>query len=137
MKYKIIREQRGIALFTAVLLLGALGALGTGAGILLVTGQLTLHGAFNYDGIILVIGNENNLRNGSGNGIITGGIYVANTKGADHQIDTPDDTFATVIFDTTGGGNSTIEYNAADQTDSTNLTNALPFSKLSWRQINS
>jgi Tfp pilus assembly protein PilX len=109
----------------------------SGAGILLVTGQLTLHGAFNYDGIILVIGNGNILRNGAGNGIISGGIYVANVRGADHQIDTPDDTFATVTFDTTGGGTSTIEYNAADQTDSTNLTNALPFSKLSWRQINS
>jgi Tfp pilus assembly protein PilX len=107
----------------------------TGAGILLVTGKLTLHGAFNYDGIILVIGNGNILRNGAGNGIITGGIYVANIKGADHQIDTPDDTFITVTFETTGGGNSTIEYNAADQTDSSNLTNRLPFVKKTWKQI--
>jgi Tfp pilus assembly protein PilX len=109
----------------------------TGAGILLVTGKLTLHGAFNYDGIILAIGQGSMLRNGAGNGIITGGIYVANIRGADHQLDTPDDTFATVTFDTTGGGTSTIEYNATDQNASDDLLNRIPFVRRSWKQINS
>jgi Tfp pilus assembly protein PilX len=107
----------------------------SGAGILLVTGQLTLRGSFDYDGIILVIGKGKILRSGAGEGIISGGIYVANIRGSDQVVDTPDDTFITVTFETTGGGTSTIEYNASAQTDSTDLTNKLPFTKLTWKQI--
>jgi hypothetical protein len=107
----------------------------SGAGILLVTGQLTLRGAFNYDGIILVIGKGSILRSGAGNGIVTGGIYVANIRGTDRQLDTPDDTFVTVTFETSGGGNSTIEYNYSDPRDSTSFFNGLPFVRTTWKQI--
>ena len=51
-----------------------------GAGILVVTGQLTLHGNFNYKGFILCIGQGNLLRDGGGNGTIDGSILVAQTR---------------------------------------------------------
>jgi hypothetical protein len=111
----------------------------TGAGILLVTGQLTLSGNFSYDGIILVIGSGNILRNGGGNGTITGGIYAANIKGPDGQINTGDDLFGNPTFDTNGGGNSTITYNGVSQTAGANLTNNYPYTatttRTSWQQL--
>ncbi|OGP50489.1 MAG: hypothetical protein A2Y79_06245 [Deltaproteobacteria bacterium RBG_13_43_22] len=107
----------------------------TGAGILLVTGQLTLNGNFSYDGIILVVGSGNILRHGGGDGTISGGIYVANIKGSDGQINTGDDVFGNPTFDTTGGGNSTITYDATAQTSAANLTNSFPFTRISWKQF--
>ncbi|MBA4392325.1 MAG: hypothetical protein C0407_02115, partial [Desulfobacca sp.] len=101
----------------------------SGAGILLVTGVLTLNGNFSYNGTILVFGQGSIERTGGGSGTITGGIYVANTVGPDGTINTADDAFGfgtgnISTFDTDGGGNSTITYNAASQTSSSNLTNA-------------
>ena len=54
----------------------------TGAGILLVTGNLTLNGNISYDGMFLVVGKGIITRTGGGNGVISGGIYVANIAGA-------------------------------------------------------
>jgi hypothetical protein len=48
-----------------------------GAGLLLVTGKLTLNGTPNFDGIILVLGEGNVERDGAGNGNLYGTIYVA------------------------------------------------------------
>jgi hypothetical protein len=48
-----------------------------GAGLLLVTGKLTMNGNPNFDGIILVLGDGNVERVGSGNGNVLGTIYVA------------------------------------------------------------
>ena len=50
----------------------------TGAGILLVTGNLTMAGNSNYHGIIIVMGGTITI-GGGGGGTITGGIYVTNT----------------------------------------------------------
>lgn len=50
----------------------------SGAGVLLVTGNMVASGAFTWDGIILVIGNGNISFNGGGNGGINGAIVVAN-----------------------------------------------------------
>lgn len=97
-----------------------------GAGILVVTGQLTLNGNFNYDGAILVIGNGHLLRNGGGNGTINGGILVANTNNA-----TSDTVLGTPIFDTSGGGNTDINYSAG----SINPPGGRPFVKVSWRRM--
>jgi Tfp pilus assembly protein PilX len=109
------------------------------SGILLVTGELTLNGNFRYDGIILVVGKGNVQRNGGGTGTINGGIYVANILGPDETINTADDVFGfgtgnISTFDTDGGGNSTITYDAAQQNNGAGLTNAIPFTKTSWRQ---
>lgn len=48
-----------------------------GAGILIVTGNLTLNGNTKFNGIILVLGEGNMIRDGGGNGVILGSIYVA------------------------------------------------------------
>jgi len=48
-----------------------------GAGLLLVTGKLTINGTPNFDGIILVLGDGNVERDGAGNGNLLGTIYVA------------------------------------------------------------
>jgi len=81
-----------------------------GAGILIVTGQLTLDGNFNYHGLIMCIGQGSLLRSGGGNGEIEGSIFVAKTR------DASDNLLASLgnpTFNTNGGGNSDIEYDAA------------------------
>jgi hypothetical protein len=51
----------------------------TGSGILLVTGYLTCNGKYTFDGVILVIGvGSFAASNGGGNGVINGGLFVAN-----------------------------------------------------------
>lgn len=51
---------------------------GSGAGILLVTGTLTMNGTPSFNGIILVIGEGNVQKNGGGNGTLNGSLFVAN-----------------------------------------------------------
>lgn len=48
-----------------------------GAGLLLVTGKLTMNGSPNFDGIVLVLGEGNVERDGAGNGNVLGTMYVA------------------------------------------------------------
>jgi len=48
-----------------------------GAGLLIVTGDLTLNGNAVFNGIILVLGQGRVIRDGGGNGTILGSIYVA------------------------------------------------------------
>ncbi|HEX7333627.1 MAG TPA: hypothetical protein VF290_19145 [Pyrinomonadaceae bacterium] len=77
-----------------------------GAGVLVVTGRLTLQGNPSFKGVILVLGKGELLRNGGGNGDILGGIAVAafnRTAG----------NFTAPTFHTNGGGNSTIQYDSA------------------------
>jgi hypothetical protein len=97
-----------------------------GAGILVVKGQLTLNGNFNYQGLILVVGEGNVLRNGGGSGTIEGAIVVANTNDA-----TSNTVLGEPTFDTSGGGNSDINYNPTQ----INPPGTRPFVKLSWKQI--
>ena len=77
-----------------------------GAGVLVVTGTLTLQGNPNFKGVILVLGKGELIRNGGGNGDILGGIAVAafNRTAGD---------FTAPTFHTNGGGNSTIQYDSA------------------------
>ncbi len=77
-----------------------------GAGILLVTGDLTFNGFPTWDGIIFVIGNGRLRVTGGGTGVITGGIFIANTTtcGATGNLGSPS-------FVTEGGGNLQIQYN--------------------------
>ena len=77
-----------------------------GSGILVVTGTLTMQGNIDFNGIILVLGKGQLIRNGGGNGEIFGGITIAafnRTAGG----------FTAPSFHTNGGGNSTIQYDSA------------------------
>jgi len=51
---------------------------GSGSGILLVTGTLTMSGNPSFNGLILVIGKGNVVKNGGGNGTLNGSLFVAN-----------------------------------------------------------
>ena len=77
---------------------------GSGAGILIVTGELTLSGNFSYDGLILVLGAGRVIRNGGGNGTIRGGILVGAYSANSPTFDRPSS------FETNGGGNSLTQY---------------------------
>ena len=103
---------------------------GNGAGILTVTGELIFNGNVNYDGVILVIGEGSMRRNGAGNGSISGFILVANTQGPDGIPGTGDDMLGPPIFDTSGGGNSNVDYCS---TAINNALGGLPLSPLTFR----
>jgi len=78
----------------------------SGAGVLVVTGTLTMRGNTDFKGIILVLGQGVLLRNGGGNGEILGGITIAafgRTAG----------NFTAPTFRTNGGGNSNVQYDSA------------------------
>lgn len=81
-------------------------SLGGGAGLLIVTGSLTLSGNPSFEGLILVLGEGALHRNGGGNGNIYGAITIAkfdqNGTGG----------FLAPSFTTNGGGNSTIQYDS-------------------------
>lgn len=62
-----------------------------GAGLLWVTGHLTMDGNANWDGPIWVVGEGDFLRDGAGNGDIAGGIVVADVAGPDRVLFTDDD----------------------------------------------
>jgi hypothetical protein len=85
----------------------------TGQGTLIVTGNLTLDGNFNWNGVIMVLGGGQVHRSGGGNGNIYGAIFVAkfSKTGADS------DVFGPPTFDTSGGGSANIQYssNAIDR----------------------
>ena len=78
----------------------------SGAGLLVVTGTLTIRGNTDFRGVILVLGKGEVIRNGGGNGDIFGGITIAafnRTAGG----------FTAPTFNTNGGGTSTIQYDSA------------------------
>ena len=56
---------------------------GAGGGILIVTGKLTLNGAFNFNGTILATGQNGVNRSGSGTGNLQGNLVVAPYKVSD------------------------------------------------------
>jgi hypothetical protein len=84
----------------------------SGSGFLVVTGTLTMHGNPNFKGAILVLGTGVLIRKGGGNGDIYGGITVA-------AFGRNSGNFTAPTFQTSGGGNSTIQY------DSSALKNAI------------
>jgi len=77
-----------------------------GGGLLIVTGNLTLHGNPSFEGLILVLGAGHVIRDGGGNGDIYGAISVAkfpvNGNGG----------FQAPFFDTSGGGTSLMQYDS-------------------------
>jgi hypothetical protein len=97
-------------------------SLGSGAGLLVVTGNLTMSGNASFSGIILVLGDGAMLRNGGGNGDILGAIVVAkfartwpaSENGQSHP-------FLAPSFDTNGGGNSTVQYDSTEVNKAMNV----------------
>lgn len=84
-----------------------------GAGLLIVTGTLTMSGNPTFKGIILVLGNGVILRDGGGSGNIWGSIYVAKfarswpaaENGLAHNFQAP-------TFHTAGAGTSNLKYDS-------------------------
>lgn len=90
-----------------------------GAGLLIVTGNLEMNGNPSFDGLILVLGEGSINRKGGGNGNIYGAITVAkfdkNGTGG----------FLAPSFTTSGGGNSTIQYDSTAVRKALNLSGPL------------
>ena len=80
----------------------------TGQGTLIVTGKLTLDGNFNFNGVIMVLGEGEVYRSGGGHGNIYGAMFVAKFSAAGAHTD----AFGAPVFDTSGGGTSNIQYNS-------------------------
>jgi hypothetical protein len=81
-----------------------LGAGDSGTGFLVVTGNVTMSGSTNFQGVIFVLGGGRVQRSGDGDGTISGGIIVArfgSTGG-----------FQAPTFTTDDGGSSRIEFNS-------------------------
>ncbi len=81
---------------------------GAGGGILVCTGKLTLHGGFDFKGLIIITGTDGLARTGGGNGILQGNIVIApynpnNIQGG----------FLSPKYDISGGGNSEVRYNSS------------------------
>ncbi len=90
-------------------------SLGGGAGLLIVTGELTMSGNPSFEGLILVLGEGSVNRNGGGNGNIYGSITVAKFD------KTGNGGFLAPNFHTNGGGNSTIQYDSVAVRKALNL----------------
>jgi hypothetical protein len=89
------------------------------AGLLVVTGNLAMSGNPTYDGVVLVLGQGSVNRDGGGNGVINGGMVVANfepwnevdlkpvpfTDGLPHP-------FGAITFNTNGGGTSKMQFSS-------------------------
>ena len=81
----------------------------TGQGTLIITGNLILDGNFNWNGVIMVLGEGNVLRSGGGHGNIYGAMYVAKFA----KVGLSSDVFQAPTFDTSGGGTSNIQYSSS------------------------
>lgn len=91
-----------------------------GGGILIVTGQLTLQGSFNFKGIIVVTGQGGVRRQGSGNAFIYGNIIVApypNSRvlPASEPVGS---TFLAPQYDLSGGGTGGLQFSSTAINDS-------------------
>jgi hypothetical protein len=84
-----------------------------GAGILIVTGTLTMNGNPTFKGIILVLGDGKILRDGGGSGQVLGSIYVArfarSWPAAENGLSHP---FLAPTFLTDGAGTSDLKYDS-------------------------
>jgi hypothetical protein len=87
-----------------------------GAGVLVVTGELTIRGNATWTGIVLAIGEGRILRLGGGNGVISGSTLVANIAGPDGVYGNGDDCtpeedpLGPVSYEVNGGGNADIDF---------------------------
>jgi hypothetical protein len=81
----------------------------SGQGTLIVTGKLTLDGNFNWNGVIMVLGEGDVLRSGGGHGNIYGAMFVAKFA----KVGLSSDVFQAPTFNTNGGGSANIQYSCS------------------------
>jgi hypothetical protein len=111
---------------------------GSGSGVLLVTGTLTFNESPSFDGLILVIGKGNVVKNGGGNGTLDGSLLVANLYSDTpptytHFIPLGSGTapgIPTIAWN--GGGNATIQY---DSCWNSYLSQSLPYKIIDQREL--
>ena len=82
-----------------------------GAGVLVVTGSLTISGNMQFNGLILVIGQGSVLVSGGGHGQIFGSIFVAQTNSSTSPF-TQLASIGPPSFTWHGGGRASINYNS-------------------------
>ncbi len=107
-----------------------------GYGILLVRGSLTVSGNFSWTGLILIIGQGELHWNGGGNGVVTGGIFLAKTRGTPYNGNAVGDQLADrgdVIADFNGGGGNGILYNTTAISDA---NASFPYAPIAIREYN-
>jgi hypothetical protein len=91
-----------------------------GGGIVIVTGQLTLKGSFNFKGLIIVTGQGGITRAGSGNAFVFGNIVVApygnsQVLPASEPVGT---SFLAPQYDLSGGGTGGLQFSSTAINDS-------------------
>ena len=86
-----------------------------GAGLLIVTGNLVMNGNPNFNGLILVLGEGNVLRDGGGQGKIYGAMFIA-------RFNRNAGPFLAPIFITNGAGNSTFQHDSGATDNAKNLS---------------
>jgi hypothetical protein len=100
----------------------------SGDGMLWVTGTLTMSGAVNWNGLIVVVGEGVFVRSGAGAGRLSGATIVADIAGADNVYGTSDDcTGGTdglnpAVYDESLGGTGETVYCTADILAATPIT---------------
>ncbi len=125
---------------------GDLTLSGSGAGVLLVTGQFTMKGDFSWNGLILAIGEGAVSKDGGGNATVTGALFAANlysdippapgpgaypgystliALGASNQPGIP-------YFGWNGGGTATIQY---DSCWIQSVNQSLPYHIITQREL--
>jgi hypothetical protein len=101
----------------------------SGAGVLVVTGTLTISGNANFNGLILVIGQGQVNASGGGNGGYNGSIFIAQTHSSTspypelNSLGSPAITF-------NGGGGSGIQYNSCWA----NIGNTMDYNVIATRE---
>jgi hypothetical protein len=103
----------------------------SGAGILLVEGNLTMSGTPSFNGLILVIGKGSVTKNGGGNGTLDGSLMVANLYNSSGTLITSGAP-GTPTINWNGGGNATMQY---DSCWSNYYTTQLPYRSLGVREM--
>ena len=108
---------------------------GSGSGILLVTGTLTMSGTPSWNGLILVVGKGNVVKNGGGNGTLDGALLVGNLYSDpptySHLIPSGGAPGVPTIA-WNGGGTATIQY---DSCWINYMSQSLPFRTISDREL--
>lgn len=90
-----------------------------GAGLLLVTGTLTIGGSGNstFNGIVLVIGKGQLTSNGNGSSTLNGGLFVANLYNSSNQLLPSTSAPGIPSFTWNGAGNMTLNYDSCWMTN--------------------
>lgn len=101
----------------------------SGAGVLIVTGTLSITGNSSFDGLILVIGQGILTENGSGGGQFNGSIFLAATNSSTSPYSQLT-TLASPLISWNGGGTNGIQYNSCWA----NIGNNMQFSVIASRE---